>query len=119
MDGGVKTCGLCHLFYYHECEECPIMQHTGKVECQDTPYGNYHYGLGFALMDAIKEKQFLTEVYNAWSITHQEERVIRITIECPPEIESLLKETEIRLKIEKQREADSTTFTFREIGSLE
>jgi len=42
-DGGVKTCGLCSLYYYghaEECEDCPITA-AGYPSCQDTPYQAY------------------------------------------------------------------------------
>jgi hypothetical protein len=42
-DGGVKTCGLCSLYYYgheDECEDCPITA-AGYPNCQHTPYQAY------------------------------------------------------------------------------
>ena len=46
-DGGTNTCGLCYLYRgWHSpdgstCERCPIYLHTGKIECQGTPYMRY------------------------------------------------------------------------------
>ena len=42
-DGGVKTCGLCSLYYYghsEECEDCPINT-AGYPGCRGTPYDAY------------------------------------------------------------------------------
>ena len=42
-DGGVKTCGLCALYYYGhstECELCPITE-AGYPGCSNTPYEEY------------------------------------------------------------------------------
>jgi len=42
-DGGVKTCGLCALYFYghsDECEGCPIAK-AGYPGCSGTPYEDY------------------------------------------------------------------------------
>ena len=42
-DGGVKTCGLCMLYFYgssEECEYCPISE-EGYPGCMDTPARSY------------------------------------------------------------------------------
>ena len=43
QDGGMGTCGLCHLYRMHSsetCNRCPVAV-AGHVECSDTPYRKY------------------------------------------------------------------------------
>ena len=42
-DGGIKTCGLCALYFFgheDECEDCPIKK-AGHLGCAGTPYRDY------------------------------------------------------------------------------
>jgi len=67
-DGGVKTCGLCALYYYGhttECELCPIAE-AGFPGCIDTPYEEYRQALKIgdlaaALRAAEREIRFLNK----------------------------------------------------------
>jgi len=69
-DGGVKTCGLCALYYYghsDECEYCPIND-AGFQGCNSTPYQVYlqavkNCDLETAEHCALMELSFLRRVY--------------------------------------------------------
>lgn len=37
----ISTCGLCNLYFFHNCEGCPVLKITGKMRCIDTPYRKY------------------------------------------------------------------------------
>ncbi len=67
-DGSSTTCALCLLFYdewyVRHCEQCPIAKGTGRLECEDTPYGDYRDAwfegdVPLALKHARREAEFL------------------------------------------------------------
>jgi hypothetical protein len=39
-DGGIRSCGLCMLFWENNCKGCPIAE-TGHAGCVATPYEEY------------------------------------------------------------------------------
>lgn len=69
-DGGVKTCGLCALYYYghsDECESCPIKE-AGYPGCSRTPYAAYQEAvksgnLMKAMLAAERELPFLRIIH--------------------------------------------------------
>lgn len=38
LDTGTDNCSLCIEYYGKGCIGCPVKKHTGKVDCQETPY---------------------------------------------------------------------------------
>ncbi len=42
-NGGITTCGLCHMFFMAKCTECPIRNHTGRMRCEGTPLADHVY----------------------------------------------------------------------------
>ena len=65
-NNGGSTCGLC--LYFSCGNSCPISNHTGLDDCQDTPYGDFATTLGsdIALKYAREELKFLFKVYKQW-----------------------------------------------------
>ena len=60
-DGGENTCALCKLYLGEtdrECVGCPILDRTGKIGCQETPYVNYRRSGGDSRV-ARREVAFL------------------------------------------------------------
>ena len=41
-DRGGGNCALCELFAEEGCIDCPVYIKTGKCDCSDTPYVEWH-----------------------------------------------------------------------------
>lgn len=39
--GGRNTCPLCKLYFEDDCQDCPVMQKTGRWHCIKTPAMQY------------------------------------------------------------------------------
>ena len=37
-DAGIFNCSLCWSFHSDGCEDCPVRQETGQINCHKTPY---------------------------------------------------------------------------------
>lgn len=55
------TCGFCMLYWCSGCRECPVYKHTGKIECEDTPYVYFDDAITFEEKReyALDELEFL------------------------------------------------------------
>lgn len=61
-DYGVKNCPLCAQYWNNDCEGCPIKNHTGYGECEDTPYQEWcdhlwHSGLKANTPEKLRDAQ--------------------------------------------------------------
>jgi hypothetical protein len=41
-EGGAGTCGLCMVYFWRGCGNCPILQETELPVCRNTPYNDFH-----------------------------------------------------------------------------
>jgi len=48
---GPHNCALCQLYFWQECEGCPVFQHTRQTVCRGTPYDEFcdHDDDGYAV----------------------------------------------------------------------
>lgn len=68
LDGGVRTCGLCMMYWASDCCDCPIFGFTGNPGCRGTPYETFRYhsdvfsdNLYRVILNDVKDEQELLE----------------------------------------------------------
>ena len=72
IDGGIRSCGLCMLYFRDDCDECPIRGYTGQVVCEGTPYEEWEEEMQDEYRDAElkaiagREIEFLEKVRKWW-----------------------------------------------------
>ncbi len=74
-DGGLSTCGLCHMFIDRECNGCPVKARTGHKACKGSPYDEWYDDRTYE--NAKKERDFLIQLAQeaGFTVTFEEDHV--------------------------------------------